>query len=144
LNEDEVHFEDFLTQMCDNFNKNESVSFTLEELKKKPMITSIFFNFLTNLEKLLQFERKDPFSAAGERNDYPDFSDWDKFAMYEYKRLSSEEDEENNDEFLEGNDLLDTEGDNGDAATNPRSTTDEGAPGQNNKYANLDNTYFVD
>ena len=85
--------------MCDNFNKNETVSFTLEELKKKPQNASTFFNFLTNLEKLLQYERKDPFSAAGERNDYPDFSDWDKFAMYEYKRLSSEEDEENNVSF---------------------------------------------
>ena len=79
--------------MCDVFHKPETPTFTLDELKSKPAYAAIFFNFLTNLEKLLAFERKDPFSAAGEKNDYPDYTDWDKFAMYEYKRLSSEEDD---------------------------------------------------
>jgi serine/threonine-protein phosphatase 2A regulatory subunit B'' len=143
LNEDVVLFEDFLSQICDNFGKSDKIEFTLEELKSKPSNASTFFNFLTNLEKLLAYERKDPFSAAGEKNDYPDYTDWDKFAMYEYKRLSSEEDEDNNDEFLEGNDLLDGEGgDGGDAGG--RTGADERAPGARERGPNLDNAYFVD
>ena len=117
--------------MCDIWGKNDNLNFTLEDLKSKPAYASTFFNFLTNLEKLLAFERKDPFSAAGEKNDYPDYTDWDKFAMYEYKRLSSEEDDGDNEEFLEGNDLLEPDGEGGDG-------------NQKGKFDNLDNTYFVD
>ena len=134
LNEDVVLFEDFLSQMCDIWGKNDNLNFTLEDLKSKPAYASTFFNFLTNLEKLLAFERKDPFSAAGEKNDYPDYTDWDKFAMYEYKRLSSEEDDGDNEEFLEGNDLLEPDGEGGIG----------GDGNQKGKFDNLDNTYFVD
>jgi len=98
LNEDLVFFEDFLCQMNDAFQKESSIIYTLPELMAQPQDASVFFNFLSNLEKLVAFERKDAFSVASEKSDYPDFTEWDRFAMYEYKRLSSEDDE--NEEVL--------------------------------------------
>ena len=78
--------------MNDAFNKEENIVFSLEELLKEPEYASTFFDFLTNLEKLIAYERKDAFAAASEKTDFPDYTDWDKFAMYEYKRLSREDD----------------------------------------------------
>lgn len=82
--------------MNDAFKKEEKIIYELNEFLDEPQYAQIFFNYLTNYEKLLIEERKDPFAAQGEKNDFPDYTEWDKFAMYEYKRLSSEEDENEN------------------------------------------------
>ena len=96
LNEDLVYFEDFLCQMNDAFLKDEHIVYNLDELLASPENTSLYFNFLSNLEKLLAYERKDAFASHAEKRDYPDYTEWDIFAMYEYKRLSAEEDDNEN------------------------------------------------
>lgn len=105
LNESLVYFEDFLCQMNDAFKKEDNIVYTLDELLQKPDFASTFFNFLTNLEKLIGYEQKDLFRENNERNDFPDYSDWDKFAMHEYRRLSSEDDDPENSDVLENNPL---------------------------------------
>lgn len=61
LNEDLVHFEDFLCQMNDAFCKEENTVYTLQEFLREPEYASTFFNFMSNLEKLVAYERKDAF-----------------------------------------------------------------------------------
>ena len=53
-----------------------------------------FFNNLLNLNKLLLENHKDPF-ARNEIDKNPEYSEWDKFAYYEYLRLTEEENEDN-------------------------------------------------
>ena len=92
--------------MNDAFKKENNIVYNLEELQARPEFAVVFFNFLTNLEKLLGYERKDLFRENTERNDFPDYNEWDKFAMHEYRRLSTEDDDNENGDVLE-NDLLD-------------------------------------
>ena len=92
--------------MNDAFKKEDCPVYMLSELQENPSYAATFFNFLTNLEKLIGYENKDVFKESKDREDYPDYSEWDKFAMYEYKRLSEEDDEEAND-MLETNILED-------------------------------------
>lgn len=110
LNESLVYFEDFLCQMNDAFRKEENIVYTLEELLKKPELASVFFNFLTNLEKLISYEQKDLFRENSEKNEFPDYTEWDKFAMHEYRRLSSEDDDAENSDVLENNPLDERDG----------------------------------
>lgn len=85
--------------MNDAFLKDENIVYSLDELLASPENASLFFNFLSNLEKLLAYERKDAFASHAEKRDYPDYTEWDIFAMYEYKRLSAEEDDNENVRF---------------------------------------------
>ncbi len=46
-----------------------------------------------NLNKFLCNEQRDPFSRSDiDKN--PEYSDWDKFAYYEYQRLTAEDSED--------------------------------------------------
>ena len=107
LNDLLVNFEDFLCQMNDAFKKEDNIVYTLAELQENPEYAATFFNFLTNLEKLISYEHKDVFRENKEKEDYPDYSEWDKFAMYEYKRLSEEDDDNEANDMLETNILED-------------------------------------
>ena len=56
----------------------------------------VFFTFLTNLNKLVAHEQRDPFAVRNENQDFPDYTDWDKFARAEYIRLAVEDDNQDN------------------------------------------------
>ena len=62
------------------------------------MYSGVFFNNLLNLNKFLAQESRDPFSRT-EIDKNPEYTDWDKFAYYEYQRLTAE-DSENQDEVF--------------------------------------------
>lgn len=49
---------------------------------------------MLNWNKFIANEQKDPFSR-NEIDKNPEFTDWDKFAFYEYQRLTAEDSEEN-------------------------------------------------
>ncbi len=56
----------------------------------------MLFNNLLNLNKFIANEQRDPF-ARTEIDKNPEFSDWDKFAYYEYQRLTAEDSDEQHD-----------------------------------------------
>mmetsp|Transcript_8628 Transcript_8628/g.38411 ORF Transcript_8628/g.38411 Transcript_8628/m.38411 type:complete len:112 (-) Transcript_8628:1355-1690(-) len=70
--------------------------------EKKPLISkkdlrackmqSVFFNYLFNLGKFFQIESRDPRLIQQERA-FPDYTDWDRFAAFEYERLTANEEE---------------------------------------------------
>ena len=62
--------------------------------------SGVFFSFLTNLNKLVAHEQRDPFAARTEVQEHPDFNDWDRFAYSEYIRLAMEEDNNDNVSFI--------------------------------------------
>ena len=57
---------------------------------------------MTNLNKLVSYEQRDPFVARHEITEHPDFTDWDRFAQNEYLRLAMEEENNENNEVLDG------------------------------------------
>jgi serine/threonine-protein phosphatase 2A regulatory subunit B'' len=73
----------------------------LKDLKKNPQLASNIFNTLFNLDKYLDHEQRDPFSAAGSGPNlsigetgtitHETESDWDKYAAMEYDLLIAEE-----------------------------------------------------
>jgi hypothetical protein len=67
--------------------------FTLEDLKRERKHASTMLSILLSFRKFQLYETRDPFSIHCEIRDRPDYSDWDRYAMYEYIRLSSEEQE---------------------------------------------------
>lgn len=92
LGQEVVKFEDLVCQLMDAFGKvGETVEFRRKEIKEKRQHAPVFFNSLTNLNKFIAFEQRDPFQARSEKVDFPDYSDWDKFALIEYRRLAAEE-----------------------------------------------------
>lgn len=46
---------------------------------------------MTNLNKLVSYESRDPFAIRHEITEHPEYSDWDRFAQNEYLRLAMEE-----------------------------------------------------
>ena len=110
LNQEPVAFEDILTQLTDMLQPEVPGLITLKDLKRNPRQASNLFNVLFNLKKFFSFEMKDP---RDKRN--AGLSDWDRFAMQEYARLSmeeelaqEEEEEESNqaDYFIDETELL--------------------------------------
>ena len=61
----------------------------------KRRISGVLFEVLFNLHKFLRFEMRDPFQEKLRRED-GFVCDWDRFAHFEYHRLSYEEEQGNN------------------------------------------------
>jgi serine/threonine-protein phosphatase 2A regulatory subunit B'' len=92
LGQEVVKFEDLVCQMMDAFGMSEEkIEFKRQDLKNKRHHAPVFFNSLTNLNKFIAYEQRDPFQARNEKVEFPDYSDWDKFALVEYRRLAAEE-----------------------------------------------------
>jgi hypothetical protein len=68
--------------------------FTLNNLLNNRSYAPMFFNTLLNLNKFLANETRDPF-AKTELDRNPEYTDWDKFAFYEYQKLTAEDSDEN-------------------------------------------------
>ena len=49
----------------------------------------VFINCLTDLNKMLAFDQKDPYEDKAFKNDHPDWSEWDRFVKPEYKRVEA-------------------------------------------------------
>lgn len=96
LNEGEqVNFNDLLCQMYDLIKPEKEYQWTIKDFMNNKQYASIFFNSLVNLYKFRDFETRDPFSIRNDLEKNPDFSDWDRFAHYEYIKLTMEDSEEN-------------------------------------------------
>lgn len=101
LNQEMVPFKDILCQMSDMLNPKVKDQYRLEDFLEKKNISGVFFNALVNLNKFLNYEQRDPFSAKKEINDNPGFTDWDRFALNEYVRLAMEEENAENNQVLD-------------------------------------------
>ena len=65
--------------------------FKMKHFKSQLDKCGIFFDLLTNLNKLVAYEQRDPFIIKNELDNSPGYSDWDRFAEQEYLRLAMEE-----------------------------------------------------
>lgn len=63
-------------------------------------MAGIFFNCLTNLNKFVAYEGRDPFAIKNEMQEFAEYSEWDRFAQGEYVRLAFEEENAENVTFL--------------------------------------------
>ena len=100
LSQEPVQFEDVLTQVSDMVKPEMPGAFTLKDLKRGRKMAAVFFNVLFNLNKFIAFETRDPFSVRQERSE-EHLSDWDRYARTEYVRLSMEEEQEQEGDFMD-------------------------------------------
>lgn len=80
----------------DLLKPDNDIFFKLKHFKEKLSQCGVFFNFLTNLNKLVAYEQRDPFAVKHELTEHPNYSDWDRFAQQEYLRLAMEEENQDN------------------------------------------------
>lgn len=66
--------------MVDLLHPEKDIMFRMTHFKKQLSVCGVFFNFLTNLNKLVAYENRDPFQVRNDIVDHPDFSEWDRFA----------------------------------------------------------------
>ena len=59
-------------------------------MKRKKEV-GVFINALTDLNKMLAYDQRDPYEESAEKKDHPEWTDWDKFVKPEYKRVESAE-----------------------------------------------------
>nr|XP_019956291.1 PREDICTED: serine/threonine-protein phosphatase 2A regulatory subunit B'' subunit beta-like isoform X1 [Paralichthys olivaceus] len=84
-------FEDCLCQMLDLVKPEVEGKITLRDLKRCKL-SHIFYDTFFNIEKYLDHEQRDPFSAIREvETDGQEVSDWEKYAAEEYDILVAEE-----------------------------------------------------
>lgn len=60
-------------------------------MKEYSQQVGIFFNSLVNLNKFIAYETRDLFAIKHQLTEFPDYSEWDRFAKLEYERLAMEE-----------------------------------------------------
>ena len=65
--------------------------FKMKHFKSQQKESGIFFDLLTNLNKLVAYEQRDPFLIKNELDNTPNYTDWDRYAQQEYMRLAMEE-----------------------------------------------------
>lgn len=65
--------------------------FLYSKLKSYATQVGIFFNCLVNLNKFIAYETRDLFAIKHQLTEFPDYTDWDRFAKTEYERLAMEE-----------------------------------------------------
>ncbi|KAM3136831.1 hypothetical protein pb186bvf_011090 [Paramecium bursaria] len=109
LNHEPILFQDFLCQMVDLLKPEKDILFKLHHFKTQMNVCGVFFNFLSNLNKLVAYENRDPFQMKNELTEHPDFSEWDRFANQEYLRLAMEEENQEPGEVFEGENIWDNE-----------------------------------
>jgi len=93
-NEETLPFNDFICMLHDMIKPEKEFQYTIKSFLENRQHAAYFFNNLLNLNKLLLDNHKDPF-AKNEIDRNPEYSEWDKFAYYEYQRLTEEENEDN-------------------------------------------------
>ena len=84
-----IKFSDVLCQLCDLIPK-EKQQWTIKDFIDHPDVASVLFNSLFNFKKFMDNEEKDIFSKT-EIDKNPEYTDWDRFAYYEYLKRMAEE-----------------------------------------------------
>merc|ERR1712100_217111 len=98
LGQEKVPFEDVLAQMADTFSSCEGSlekGVTISDFLQPHLFkqVGIFFDCLTNLNKFIAFEQRDPYGDRQKREDAYD-NDWERFAARDYAALSVDDEEE--------------------------------------------------
>jgi len=94
-----LSFENLLCQMLDLIHPADPNFVTLVDLKRKMELVHIFFDTFFDLEKYLEHENKDSFAVAAQKTIGPDgkaLSEWEKFALDQYRILVTEDDNDGN------------------------------------------------
>lgn len=73
--------------MVDIFKPDHNIQFTVDDFLKRRHESSIFINMLTDLNKLISFEQRDAYEDRNLRVENPDWTDWDRFVIPEYRRI---------------------------------------------------------
>ncbi|XP_018425870.1 PREDICTED: serine/threonine-protein phosphatase 2A regulatory subunit B'' subunit beta-like isoform X1 [Nanorana parkeri] len=85
-----LSFEDCLCQMLDLVKPHCDGKITLHDLKKCKQ-ANLFLDTFLNLDKYLDHEQKEPFSAVRVETEGQELTDWEKYAAEEYAILVAEE-----------------------------------------------------
>uniref|UniRef100_A0A7S3CIH8 EF-hand domain-containing protein n=1 Tax=Strombidium rassoulzadegani TaxID=1082188 RepID=A0A7S3CIH8_9SPIT len=112
LNHEPILFVDLLCQMNDLVKPSHEGHFSFEELRAVKQNVGIFFNCLVNLNKFIAYETRDLFQLKHQLTEFPDYSEWDRFAKAEYERLAMEEEQGEDSEVLDAMDGWDSEEEN--------------------------------
>jgi serine/threonine-protein phosphatase 2A regulatory subunit B'' len=78
-NELVINFENIVCQMVDLLKPETGIQFTLDNFFKQRNECGIFFNILTNLNKLVAYEQRDAYAIRSEKVDHPDYTEWERF-----------------------------------------------------------------
>jgi serine/threonine-protein phosphatase 2A regulatory subunit B'' len=112
LNHESILFVDLLCQMNDMIKPKNEGHFYYEELLKYNSQVGIFFNCLVNLNKFLAYESRDLFAIKHQLTEFPDYTEWDRFAKNEYERLAMEEENGEDSEMMDAMEGWDSEDEN--------------------------------
>jgi len=82
--------------------------FSLELLQEYNTQVGVFFNCLVNLNKFIAYETRDLFAIKHQITEFPDYSEWDRFAKGEYERLAMEEEGGDDSEMIDAMDGWDS------------------------------------
>jgi serine/threonine-protein phosphatase 2A regulatory subunit B'' len=63
----------------DLMKPNNDIQFTLEDFNKRPQEIGVFINTLTDLNKMISYDQRDPYEDRAFKNDHPEWTDWDRF-----------------------------------------------------------------
>jgi len=91
LNYETINFRDIMCQMNDMIFPKTEGQFRLSDFKRRRKFAGTFFSLFSSLNKLLNFEHRDPSQAKQEQLDNPNFSEWDRWCADEYLRLAMED-----------------------------------------------------
>ena len=111
LNHEPILYVDLLCQMNDLVKPSYEGHFHFEEIKAVASSVGIFFNCLVNLNKFIAYETRDLFQIKNMVTEFPDYSEWDRFAKTEYERLAMEEEQGEDSEVLDAMDGWDSDED---------------------------------
>ena len=127
LNHEPILFVDLLCQMNDVFKpKTTEGHFSMDLIRGYGAQAGVFFNCLVNLNKFIAYETRDLFAIKHQLTEFPDYSEWDRFAKTEYERLAMEEEGGDDSEMIDAMDGWDSDQDDGNtAATNDGSKSSE-------------------
>lgn len=89
----------------------------------------IFFNCLVNLNKFIAYETRDLFAIKHQLTEFPDYTEWDRFAKGEYERLSMEEEGGDDSEMIDAMEGWDSDQDDATSATNGAANGNGGGAG---------------
>lgn len=91
LNYETINFRDIMCQMNDMIFPQTEGQFRLSDFKRRRRFAGTFFSLFSSLNKLLNFEHRDPSQAKQDQLDNPSFSEWDRWCADEYLRLAMED-----------------------------------------------------
>jgi len=91
LNYETINFKDLMCQMNDMIFPRSEGQFQLSDFKRRRKFAGTFFSLFSSLNKLLNFEHRDPSQAKQEQLENPNFTEWDRWCADEYLRLAMED-----------------------------------------------------